>query len=192
MKVSFFERSLSERRLRHAVHEAAHATIGVLCGGQVAFAEVYPAGTEGRPAGSEGICEMTAQFWTLPVAQREALIAAAGPVAEAVFLHGPQPTSTQIDARFIGGDGSDGDRIRKIELAHGPDTSPTTEALRLVLRCWPAICALAVRIDEGRETGHRHVVDALGLSSDYTRHPFELSSIRAGLRTVPDPRCNRS
>jgi|GEM_PF-3656782 len=176
-----------QERLRDAVHEAAHAVVAVLCGAQVAHAEIYPVGTEGQPAGSGGQCQLAT--WNPVLAQQEALIAAAGPVAEAVMLHGPRPSSTQIDARLTYGAGSDGARIRRLEPEVGWSMSPTSEVLPLVLRCWPAICALAVRIDRGRETGHRHVVAALGLSTnDYTRHPFELNAIRAGLRAVPRPK----
>ncbi|OMC10801.1 hypothetical protein A5735_16790 [Mycolicibacter heraklionensis] len=173
------------------MHEAAHAVVAALYGAELAYAEVYPFGMEGRPTDSGGQCVMAP--WNVAVAQQEALIAAAGPVAEAVMLHGRRPSGAHIEARFAGGGRSDGDRIRRLEPEAGWSRSPASEVLPLVVRCWPAICALAVRINSGRETRHKHVVAALGLSSnDYTRHPFELSSIRAGLRAVPDPRRSRS
>ena len=66
--------------------------------------------------------------------------------------------------------------------------SPVAEVMPLVLRCWPAIESLAAELDERREISHKHVVEALGLSSDHTRHPFELNNIHAGLRHVPELR----
>ena len=77
---------------RLARHEAAHAVVAVLVGGQVATAEVYPAGvtdTEGKG----GYCQLAP--WNVVVAQHEHLIAAAGAAAEAVWEHGPRATTNR-------------------------------------------------------------------------------------------------
>lgn len=166
---------------RMAHHEAGHAVLAVLVGGQVACAEVFPAGqtdTEGK----DGYCQYVPP--NLAVKQHEHLIAAAGAVAEAVWEHGTRATAQQADQRLTG---SDATFLRRCALIAGAvhTVSPVTEVLQLVTRCWPAVESLAARLSRHEQVGHKHVVKALGLSNDYTRHPFELNNIRIGLQQVP-------
>lgn len=169
---------------RMARHEAGHAVMAVLVGGQVACAEVFPAGKTDEEA-KDGYCQYIPP--NLAVKQHEHLIAAAGAVAEAIWEHGPRATVQQAGQRLTG---SDAKFLRHCALtdvaAH--TVSPVTEVLPLVVRCWPAIESLATRLGLHEQIGHKHVVKALGLSHDYTQHPFEINNIRSGLRPIPDPR----
>ncbi|SHP48023.1 zinc metalloprotease [Mycobacteroides abscessus] len=169
---------------RMAHHEAGHAVLAVLVGGQVASAEVFPAG-QTDDEGKDGYCQYIPP--NLAVKQHEHLIAAAGAAAEAIWEHGPRATAQQADHRLIG---SDATFLRHCALTAGAvrTVSPITEVLPLVARCWPAIESLAARLSRHEQVSHKHVVKALGLSHDYTQHPFELNNIRSGLRAVPDQR----
>lgn len=174
-------------RLSLAAHEAGHAVVAAVFGTQIASVRVWQGGPpivseHGREA--LGVCEYASAD---PVAEaHRPLIAAAGAVAEAVALYGPQPSPVQIGALLDGTE--DGDELRQAAMtAAAGAPSPTVEVLPLVRRCWPAIAALAAQMDSGKVVSHRHVVAALGLSNNYQLHPFELANIRAGLRAVPDP-----
>lgn len=169
---------------RIARHEAGHAVLAVLVGGQVACAEVFPA-DHTDAEGKDGYCQYIPP--NLAVKQHEHLIAAAGAAAEAVWEHGPRATVQQADQRLIGGDAK---FLRHCALmaAVAHTVSPVAQVLPLVVRCWPAIESLATRLGLHEQISHKHVVKALGLSHDYTQHPFEINNIRSGLRPIPDPR----
>lgn len=169
---------------RMAHHEAGHAVLAVLVGGQVACAEVFPAG-QTDDEGKDGYCQYIPP--NLAVKQHEHLIAAAGAAAEAIWEHGPRATAQQADQRLIG---SDAKFLRHCALTAGAGrtVSPITEVLPLVARCWPAIESLAAHLSRHEQVSHKHVVKALGLSHDYTQHPFELNNIRSGLRAIPNQR----
>lgn len=66
------------------------------------------------------------------------------------------------------------------------------EVSPLVLRLWPAVCELAVRIEQRGSVGHADLCAALGLSEVQARHSFELASPRSGMRSVPSPLRNRT
>lgn len=171
---------------RMAHHEAGHAVLAVLVGGQVACAEVFPAG-QTDDKGKDGYCQYIPP--NLAVKQYEPLIAAAGAAAEAIWEHGPRATAQQADQRLIG---SDATFLRHCALTAGAGAghtvSPITEVLPLIARCWPAIESLAARLSRHEQVSHKHVVKALGLSHDYTLHPFELNNIRSGLSAIPNQR----
>ncbi|WP_016889711.1 hypothetical protein [Mycobacteroides abscessus] len=175
-------------RSRLSRHEAGHAAMAVLMGGQVASAEVLPIGTTDDD-GRRGVCHWLPTNFA--VKQRRHLVVAAGCCAEAVWEHGTQASVAHVDAKLAGK--RDGEFLRHWALSNSSpsSSSPTSEALPLVRRIWPAIESLATRIEEHGEISHKHVVRALGLSHDYNRHAFELNSIRSGLRPIPDLRATK-
>lgn len=162
-----------------AAHEAGHAAVGVLLGGQVDVAETFDERWWATVGG--GRCRF-APLDGPPVSW--SLIAAAGPVAEAVARFGSRPTLAQFDAVLASGGRSDVAAMRE----GGADAVDSCrEVLPLVLRVWPVVARLAVAMDGGRLVNHEAVVTALGLSRDRGLHGFECQNIRAGLRPVPAP-----
>ncbi len=166
-----------------ALHEAAHAAISVLCGAEVDRAEVFPPGVT-LPDGARGYCRYMP--FGIETEQRKPLIWAAGAVAEAVLLHGRAPTRAQVDA-LLAVHGTDGEELQRLAFAAGTVPDPLA-VLPLVLRAWPAISKLAVKLDIAGVIHHSDVTAALGLSKDKGLHGFELANIRAGLRYVPGKR----
>ncbi len=176
---------LSER-LAHAGHEAGHAVIAVLLGGEVDTAEVFRL-EQGAPIVHRDGRQLNGHCQVVPLTTvteaRRHLVAAAGPVAEAIARFGPSPTPAQIHQVLAGQ--PDFDELRRYALTAGAYASdPVREVLPLVLRCWPAIVQLAVQMDDGRAVTHADVAAALGLSADRSLHGFECANIRAGLRSV--------
>lgn len=167
---------------RIACHEAGHAVVAVLVGGQVAAAEVFPAGVTDRD-GNNGYCQYVPP--NLAVQQHEHLIAAAGAAAEAVWVHGPRATHQHAEERLTGS--HDAKFLRHCALTAGTAraVSPVAEVLPLLVRCWPAVESLASQLDEHGSITHADVTATLGLSPDHNRHAFELANIRSGLQPVP-------
>ena len=169
-------RTLTDADRRHialAVHEAAHAVVGVLHGAQLDSATV-------ADNHSDGACRFTAAgFGTTPTHYR-AHIAAAGAVAAAIFHHGRQARLHHIE-RFL----SPGDR-EELRLAAITDRAPFTEPLLAVkptiLRCWDAITDLSATLIADGQIRHRDVCTALGLTDDGGPGSAQLAGIRAGLR----------
>ncbi|WP_133689211.1 hypothetical protein [Mycobacterium sp. BK086] len=170
----------AEDQFALACHEAGHAVMHVLAGGQIVKAELLPDRGRDRPDGIGGQCQYVP--FGLAVRQREYEFVAAGGVAQAVALFGREPTDAQI--RHFINRSPDGKRLSGLASTAGSLKSPRTDVLPAVLKVWPAIEQLAGRIERGPVL-HKHVAAALGLSSDYGRHPFEVANIRAGLRSVP-------
>ncbi|CAN5303851.1 hypothetical protein BH11ACT6_BH11ACT6_53480 [soil metagenome] len=170
-----------------AVHEAGHAVVSVLVGAEVDVAEAFPEGL--ALTNAAGYCRF--EPFNPAVSQQEYLIIAAGPAAEAVSLHSASVTAQQMNAvaqRGVDLSWSDGHKLRQYALTAGAIFSdPLSEVKPLVLRVWPAIAKLAVVLQDEGKIHHEQVTAALGLSKDRAAHGFELASIRAGLRGVPDP-----
>lgn len=159
--------------LERAVHEAGHAVAGALVGGRISRGYILPAGrTQDGVTGEVVMAEM-------PVGDLRGQIAYAGPWAQARFraggrwptpdqLHEVMSTSGRLDRRHlcasVAGDGR--------------------EVAELMDRCWPAVITVAKTLVRDGEIRHNHVVAALGLSEDESRHGFELASLRAGMRAV--------
>lgn len=171
-----------------AAHEAGHAVVSVLVGGQIDHAEVLRGGPRTDPRGRAGFCR---QHFGLVAGQRRGEMFAAGTAAQAVALYGPRPTLAQLEALLAHNSG-DREELRRLNFASGESVvTSVQEVLPLVLRVWPSIAKLAVDLDARGSIGHADVTAALGLSGDRARHPFELANIRSGLRKVPDPRVSR-
>lgn len=160
--------------LERAVHEAGHAVAAVALGGRISHGYVLPAGrSRDGLFGRVTMAEM-------PVGDLRGQIAYAGPWAQARFRSGGGwPTPHQMHEVMS----TAGQQDRKHLCASV--SGDGREVVGLMDRCWPAVIALAKNLVHDGEIRHEHVVAALGLSDDATRQPFELASIRAGLRGVP-------
>jgi hypothetical protein len=160
------------RRLELAVHEAAHAVIGVIHGARVQRVSLAADGATGRT-------DFTAGSFTTgsPVVYRTH-IAAAGAVAEAMLVHGPRPTLRQIEARLCG---SDRDELHQQAMASGfPVPIPAASVIALLSRCWAAIAELTPDLYFGRTLDHTDVCAAMGLRDEGGPHSVELAVIRSG------------
>jgi len=177
----------SVSNLRTAVHEAAHAAVGVLCGAEIDRAESFAPGMK-LSNGAQGYCRY--QPFGVEAEQRQPLIAAAGAVAEAILLHGRAPTAGQVEA-VLAESGSDAEDLHRMSLARCERSDPMA-ALPLVLRLWPAITALTIQLEQTGVIHHSDVTAALGLSKDKARHGFELANIRSGLREIPAARLGQT
>ena len=159
------------QRLGLAVHEAAHAVVGVLHGATVESATL-------TADGSDGDCTFTSEVFATSTRGHRSLIAAAGAAAAAVFHHGPQPSLRQVEAQL--GD-SDREDLRLTSLSSRQSLpEQLTEVLPVVLRCWSAIGTLAAGLYLGNELSHADVCTALGLADGGGPGSLELAIIRSG------------
>lgn len=160
-----------------AVHEAGHAVAGVLFGGALTSASVVNTATLGMRGATHFGHEL--------MDAHNGSVALAGPWAEARWQAGRLPTSTEVSAALwkpsSAHSGSDAKRL----AAAGGTAAVASDMGGLLERCWPAITTVARKLVREGEALHDDVTAALGLSADRGRHPFEISNIRAGLRTVP-------
>lgn len=158
------------RRLELAVHEAAHAVVGVVHGARLLRAKLAADSTSGHT-------QFTAESFTAggPLVYRSH-IAAAGAVAEAMFAHGPRPTLRQIEARLCG---SDRDELHAEAMATlHPVPVPAAELQRLLSRCWTAVGDLAADLYLGRAITHARVCAALGVTDGGGPGSAQLAMIR--------------
>lgn len=171
----FYRLNPAERdRLGLAVHEAAHAVVGVLNGGAVERAGL-------TADGSDGLCEFTeASFGHDASRYRRALVAAAGPAAAAIFAHGDVPTARQLE-RHLGD--ADREELRLAALhSHASADEQRWEVLPVVRRCWRPIGALAAQMFAGHEIGHDDVCAALGVTDGGGLCSVELATIATAAR----------
>lgn len=143
-------------RLGLCVHEAAHAVVGVLNGGTIERATLTKGGTDGT-------CDFTADSFAKDRTRyRRALVAAAGPVAAAIFAHGDVPTARQLDAHLGAGDREE---LRLASLhSYASADEQLWAALPVVRQCWRPIGALAAQMFTRYEIGHDAVLTALGVT----------------------------
>lgn len=173
-------RSAEAARLAQvAHHEAGHAVVAALLGGQVAAVEVYPGGVT-DDAGRGGYCTQVPASPMIEHGQH--LFMAAGAASEAMHLYGRRATAAHADALLTG---QDAEFLRGWVLTASVSAArPTGAVMPLLRRCWPAVEVLAARLVAGEEVRHKHVLAALGVRYDDAA-PFALANIRAGLRAVP-------
>lgn len=166
-------------RLAPAFHEAGHAVIGLLHGAEIHRAEVLRGGPRTNPGGVGGYCMYEPFDFATEVHNRQ--ITAAGTIAEAVFHHGPRPTTRQVDA-LLAKNGSDRDDLRRMCYAAGEPVGVPDTVLPLVLRCWEPICKLAVRLDRGDSIEQKDVLAALSIPAKSSPGVVAryASSIRSG------------
>ncbi|MBS9532067.1 hypothetical protein KIH27_00530 [Mycobacterium sp. M1] len=159
-------------------HEAAHAVVGTIYGGEVRTATANPArateiGGEHFEAELNGVVAFAVQ------PTRPELMHLAGPVAHARFNAGGRrmPTGREVD-RIL--EGSGGHDLDAITASGATVTNVFAEVNALVDRCWGSIVALAQRIHADGEVGHTTVLDVLGVPE--TGGEMALSLIRGGAR----------
>lgn len=167
-----------------AAHEAAHAVTAVLAGARISRVVMVRGGPRTNPGGAAGVCRYARQDDSLAavVETQRHLITAAGSVAEAVWHHGPRPTSRQID-RFLDVNTRDRAELRTIAYALGEPPRPR-EVLPTVLRCWPAIAEVGRRLFTEGSASHTDVLRALGIAAEQDA-PSLLAAIRNGQRPIP-------
>ncbi len=160
------------RRLHLAVHEAAHAVVGVIHGARLLRATLASDGNAGHT-------QFTAASFTNGGPQvYRSHIAAAGAVAEAMLTHGPRPTLRQIEARLCGSDKEDLHRQAMATLL--PVPVPAAEVTSLLARCWPAVADLAADLYLGTAITHAQVCAGLGLTDEGGPGSTQLATIRNG------------
>lgn len=158
-------------RLGLAVHEAAHAVIGVIHGARLLTASL-------ARDGSSGHTQFTAESFANAARPQvyRCHVAAAGAVAEAMLTCGPRPTLPQIEARLCGGDEQELHDEAMATLR--PVPIPAAEVSSLLRRCWPAVADLAADLYLGHTISHTRVCAALGVTDGGGPHGVELSLIR--------------
>jgi hypothetical protein len=160
--------------LERAVHESAHAVAAVIFGGRIDRGYVLPAGHDRDGITGEVLVA------SMPVGNAAPQIAYAGPWAQAKFrAGGGWPMPDQLHAVM-----STSGRLDRKQHLCASGSGDGSDVVGLIDRCWPAVIAVAKKLVRDGEIRHEHVVAALGLSDDVSRHPFELASIRSGMRRV--------
>ncbi|KWX25721.1 hypothetical protein AFM11_05175 [Mycolicibacterium wolinskyi] len=166
--------------LRACVHEAGHAVVGAMLGGEIHAAVV----SNSKVDGLQGFVS-----WDRLPDNIESRVTYSGMFAEGMWLYGPRPTARQM---------------RELHAYNGRDTealcasavremngSPTAEARMavppLLNRTWPAVVRVAQQLYKTGEATHEDVCAALGLPKGDRGGPGSsaVSSIKAGLRAVP-------
>ncbi|WP_349268970.1 hypothetical protein MPNTM1_04190 [Mycolicibacterium parafortuitum] len=167
--------SAERDRLGLAVHEAAHALVGVLHGATVERASLTDDGQDGE-------CTFTEDSFAHDHTRyRRALVAAAGPAAAAMFHHTDRVALRQIDAHLGAGDREE---LRLASL-HSFSTSDEQlwTALPIVRRCWRPIGILAAKMFARHEINHDDVLAALGVTDSGGPSSVDLARIRNGAPT---------
>jgi len=156
-----------------AVHEAAHAVVGVIFGAQVQRVSLTVDGSSGRTDFDPD------SFAAGSPAVYRSYIAAAGAVAEAMLSHGPRPTLQQIEARLCG---SDREELHLEAMTNlRPVPIPAADLTALLSRCWTAVADLAADIYLGSGVSHVDVCRALGLSDEGGPGSVGLAMIRSAV-----------
>jgi hypothetical protein len=169
-------RPAERRQLGTAVHEAAHAAIGVLSGAVIDRAEVVRGGPRTNPDGVSGYCSYDRTFAS---DLRQADITAAGTAGEALWHHGQRPSSVQLSA-LLEQNAHDRDKLAALARPHRErPLDALTAAMPLVLRCWGPIARLASQLHFDGEINHAAVLAALGIPNAEDAH-HHAAMIRSG------------
>ena len=177
-KTKTAELTIAQRlRLSLAVHEAAHACVGVLHGAELECARLIGDGPD-----AEGECCFTASSFEVGrlAAGHRSEIAAAGAVAEAVFRFGFEgATFRRIEARLVD---SDDEQQLRVESWRTLRSAPETfsDVLPLVKQLWTPIGELARKLYFGAELNHSDVCAALNVTDGGGPYSGQLHSVRRG------------
>lgn len=114
----------------------------------------------------------------------QALVAHAGPWAEARFDAGRRPTVREIDRAYIRSGHGD---AALVAAAGGSIHADVARAEKIIEDQWPAVLRLARRIARDGYGTHWHALAELGFPAGDAGGPtsFTLSCIKAGMRPAP-------
>lgn len=158
-------------RVSTSFHEAGHAVMAVLDGGQIGKALVSSSRWEGL-AGA-------VVFSDWPLDRGPTLLA--GAWAEAKWCAGGQrrPSLREVETVMAQSDdlGERSDRAKLVASGTYPGDL-FGEVSELMSRCWPSVLTLAIRLFRGDELRHSDVTDALGIPAK--GNGFHRSLIRSG------------
>jgi hypothetical protein len=151
-----------------SVHEAGHAVLGVLMGGQLFSAAVHRT----RTMGLDGVT----RFDDLRTTRRNA-VAYAGPFAQARFCAGGRrhPGIREIDRVLDNGGCRD---MSAITASGGATADVAPEVAALVARCWAPVIDVAKQLYREGEVRHSDVCAALAIPE--VDNGFHLSLIHSG------------
>ncbi|VBA56230.1 hypothetical protein [Mycobacterium attenuatum] len=165
--------------LRACVHEAGHAVVGAVLGGEIGTAIV----SDSRVNGLEGFVH-----WANLPDHIDARVTYAGMAAESRLLYGPRPTTAQL--RYLQTyNGRDTKALcaAAVREMNTPGT-PTAEARMVVPpllnRTWGAVVKVAQQLHRTSEASHDDVCAALGLPKGDRGGPSSthIAFLTAGLR----------
>jgi hypothetical protein len=154
------------RRVELAFHEAGHSVSAVVLGGVIYSAVVAAGGW----IGLQGLTTMD----VMPLGERTAEIAFAGPWAEARWRAGRRPTQRDMYAVLD----TTGCRDHREHLIG--ETGVAMRVEPLLERCWPAVVKVAQKLLRDNEVRHDDVCRALGLSDSGGPGSHELALIQSG------------
>lgn len=142
--------------LRACVHEAGHAVVGAMLGGEINTAVV----SYSKVNGLEGFVR-----WDRLPDPIDARVSYAGMAAEGRWLYGPRPTAHQL-RELQAYNGRDGERLCAAAVRE-MDENPTAQARLtvppLLNRTWGAVVKVAQQLHQTGEASHDDVCRALGL-----------------------------
>ncbi|OBB21318.1 hypothetical protein A5761_03045 [Mycolicibacterium setense] len=142
--------------LRACIHEAGHAVVGAMLGGEISTALV----SNSRVNGLEGFVS-----WDRLPDHIDARVSYAGMAAEGRWLYGPRPTARQL-RELQAYNGRDGERLCA-SAVRDMHANPTAEARMavppLLNRTWGAVVKVAQQLHASGEATHEDVCAALGL-----------------------------
>lgn len=157
-------------RIATAFHEAGHAVVAVLAGGNVEEAVVYD-----KPR--EGLRGYTVHYDVPEHAERA--LTYSGPFCEARYMSGPHPSHRQIRDALRGT--CDGDDLTAAAAGLPRHIEPTLNT------AWRSVCALAAELYSRGRVEHADVLAALGVPADDSGAGLALvaSMIKAGMPPTP-------
>ncbi|MBS4103895.1 M50 family metallopeptidase [Tsukamurella paurometabola] len=166
----------ARERASMAVHESAHAVAAVLLGGHVELAQLAP---EDRPD-HRGLTTVSEDSLS---PDGRALVAHAGPWAEARFDAGRRPTQREVDRAYASSGHGD---LAMITAAGGPAQLGVERVEKVIEANWDVVLKVARQLAKDGFATHWSVTNALGLPSGDPGGPtsFGLACVKAGMRPV--------
>lgn len=157
-------RKTDRDRFATAVHEAAHAVVGLVHGLDIERVALL----DGDPQHA-GACWYSAAPFGIP-----AVVTMAGTVGEMRWRRGPNFTARDVRLRL------DVNHDDRAQLASDDDPFTFDITRKLVERCWSAIGELAVELYAVGEIGEGDVIKALRIPRGRSG-PAYLSALRSGM-----------
>ncbi|BDB41984.1 hypothetical protein Mkiyose1088_13920 [Mycobacterium kiyosense] len=157
--------------LETCIHEAGHAVAGVVLGAELRNAVVVSS----KVTGTEGLTT----FSDRPHGT-DALIAHAGPWAQARWLAGRRPTQREFYAVL---DTTGHKDSRVLTASGGMHTG--ADVVPLLTWCWPAVARTATQLHRTGEVYQADVLAALGITDGGGMTSVQLAAIRSRCREVP-------